>query len=516
MNKVNQLKMGTILTYLNLGIGSIIPLIYTPIMLRLLSQNEYGLYTLSNSVIGYLSLLSFGFGSAIVRYITKYKIEGNKNGQQKIIGLFIFIYTILAVIVIIVGNILAWNVENLFSVGLNSNEIVKLRIMILIMTINTAITFPASVYSAITVVYERFIFRKSVDIFSTILMPILNLIVLLLGYKSIGLTIASCIAQLIVIPLNIYYCSKKLNIKPMFKDMPFGILKELISFSGFVFLASIVDMLYWSTDKVLIGSMIGTSAVAIYNVGGTFNNMIQQLSTGISSVLIPRITGMVFNECSNEELSDLFIKIGRLQFIIVSLVVTGFIVFGRQFIIFIAGIGYEDAYIVALLTMIPLSIPLIQNTGLNILIAQNRHKFRAIVYAIIAVVNVITTVIAIKYWGIIGAAFCSCVAFTLGNGLIINIYYEKVIHLDIRRFWKNIIKMSIVPIVMIIIGFYINSLIGIETISKFLIGVIIYTLLYAITMIRFGMNEYERNIFLRPIRKIYKIRLKDISVINRL
>lgn len=508
MNKMNQLKMGTILTYINLGIGSIIPLIYTPIMLRLLPQNEYGLYSLSNSVIGYLSLLSFGFGSAIVRYVTKCKIEANKQDEQKIMGLFIFIYTILAVIVIIFGSILAWNVETIFSVGLNSNEIVKLRIMILIMTINTAVTFPASVYSSITVVYERFVFRKSVDIFSTILMPILNLIVLLLGYKSIGLTITSCVAQLIVIPLNIYYCSKKLNIKPMFKDMPFGILKELISFSGFVFLASIVDMLYWSTDKVLIGAMIGTSAVAVYNVGVTFNNMIQQLSTGISSVLVPRITGMVFNECSNEELSDLFIKIGRLQFIIVSLVVTGFVVFGRQFIIFIAGTGYKDAYIIALLTMIPLSIPLIQNTGLNILIAKNKHKFRAVVYAIVAIVNVITTVIGIKYWGIIGAAFCSCVAFTLGNGVIINIYYAKVIHLDIGIFWNNIIRMSIVPIIMIIIGFYIKPLIGIETIPKFLIGVIIYTLLYLIIMIRFGMNQYERDIFLKPISKIYRKALK--------
>lgn len=508
MNKMNQLKMGTILTYINLGIGSIIPLIYTPIMLRLLSQNEYGLYSLSNSVIGYLSLLSFGFGSAIIRYVTKYKIEGNKEEQQKIIGLFIFIYTILAGIVIIFGSILVCNVETIFSTGLKSNEIVKLKIMILIMTINTAVTFPASVYSAITVVYERFVFRKSVDIFSTILMPVLNLIVLLLGYKSIGLTIASCIAQLIIIPLNIYYCRNKLNIKPIFKDMPFRIIKELISFSGFVFLVSIVDMLYWSTDKVLIGSMIGASAVAIYNVGGTFNNMIQQLSMGISSVLIPRITGMVFNECSNEELSDLFIKIGRLQFIIVSLVVTGFIVFGRQFIIFMAGVGYEDAYIVALLTMIPLSIPLIQNTGLNILIAKNKHKFRAIIYTIIAVLNVISTVFAIKYWGIIGAVFCSCIAFTLGNVVIINIYYAKVIHLDIIRFWNNIIKMSIVPIVMTIFGFCVSLLVGIETVPKFLVGVIIYTLLYVMSMIRFAMNQYERNIFLKPINKMYRKTLK--------
>ena len=72
--------------------------------------------------------------------------------------------------------------------------------------------------------------------------------------------------------------------------MPFNILSEIIDFSAFIFLGSIVDMLYWSTDKVLIGAMIGTASVAIYNVVGTFNNMVQQLALGITGVLTPKIT----------------------------------------------------------------------------------------------------------------------------------------------------------------------------------------------------------------------------------
>ena len=504
MNKINELKMGSILSYINLAIGNIIPFIYTPIMLRILSQNEYGLYSLANSIIGYLSLLSFGFGSTMVRYITKYKIDQDKEGEQKLIGLFILIYSILAILVLIVGMILSFNCSSLFSNGLTFNEIKKLKIILIIMTINTATIFPASVFSSITVVHEKFIFRKCTDIFSTIMIPLLNLIVLILGLKSIGLAISGYIGQLIIVPINIYYCYKKLNLKPIFKNMPFYIIKELVLFSGTVFLGSIVDILYWSTDKVLIGGMIGTSAVAIYNIGGTFNNMIQQLSLGISGVLVPKITGMVFSNCSNDELSNLFIKIGRLQYIIVSLVITGVIVFGKQFIFFMAGEGYEEAYYVALLTMIPTIVPLIQNTGLNIITAQNKLKFRNIVYAIVAVINVISTYIAILYWGIIGAAFCSCIAFVIGPVISMNIYYKKVIGIDIVRFWKNIISMSLAPILMTIVGFYMSFNIGIETIEKFLLGVIGYSVLYMIIMWKYGMNEYEKNIFLQPITTVYK------------
>ena len=72
---INELKAGSIITYINLIISTIIPLLYTPIMLRMLGKAEYGLYGIANSVIGYLTLLNFGLGSAVNRYVIKFKVE---------------------------------------------------------------------------------------------------------------------------------------------------------------------------------------------------------------------------------------------------------------------------------------------------------------------------------------------------------------------------------------------------------------------------------------------------------
>lgn len=58
--KINQLKAGVILSYISLAAGSIISVIYTPVMLRILGQSEYGLYSLASSVTAYLSLFSLG------------------------------------------------------------------------------------------------------------------------------------------------------------------------------------------------------------------------------------------------------------------------------------------------------------------------------------------------------------------------------------------------------------------------------------------------------------------------
>lgn len=71
------------MSYINLGLGTVIPFIYTPIMLRMLGQAEYGLFSLASSAVSYLSLLSFGFGSTIIRYISKYRAEKDKNQKKR-------------------------------------------------------------------------------------------------------------------------------------------------------------------------------------------------------------------------------------------------------------------------------------------------------------------------------------------------------------------------------------------------------------------------------------------------
>ena len=83
--KVNQLRAGVVMTYLNIGLGSLIPFIYTPIMLRLLGQSEYGIYLRATSVVGYLALLSFGLGSTIVRYVRNIVQKEIKSRKKKLL-----------------------------------------------------------------------------------------------------------------------------------------------------------------------------------------------------------------------------------------------------------------------------------------------------------------------------------------------------------------------------------------------------------------------------------------------
>lgn len=502
--KRNEYKLGAILSYISLGIKNIVSLVYTPLMIRMLGQSEYGLYTLSNSVVGYLGILDMGFGNAVVRYITKAKAEEDKESEYSLVGMFIFLYSIIALLVLACGSFLVFNIEALFGNGLNTNELNIMKYLMCLMVFNLTISLPFSVFSAIITVHERFVFPKILEIVRSLLNPLIMIPLLLMGYKSIAMTVVATIINILCICVNIYYCFVILKIKIKFKCIDFSVLKEIFGYSFFIFLNIIVDKIYWSTDQLILGGMLGATSVAIYSVGSTLNTYYMMFSTSISGMFLPKITRMVSKNSSNKELSDLFIKVGRVQYIIMSFILVGFILLGKDFVGIWAGDGYENSYYIALVVMIPFTIPLIQNLGISILQAKNMHKDRSKIYLFIAVLNVIITIPFIKFFGAIGAAFATSLALIIGNIIIINIYYHKKVGLDIKRFWNEILRMTIPVISTLFISGFLINVITINGVVGFFINAIIITLTFIPLMWFLGMNNYEKNLILKPLNKIFK------------
>lgn len=500
----NQRKIGILLSYCNMVIGMIIPFFYTPIMLNMLGQAEYGLYGLSSSITSYLYLLNLGMGVTVNRYVIKYRSEDKTNELCNVVGLFSVIYMCISVVIIFLGVLIALNNHYFFSKGLTVLEIEKLKYLIIIMSFNMPISMMGSIYSSIILAYEKFSFKYFIDITGTICLPILNILMLYLGYASLGMACASLLLGLFVLPINIYYCLKKLHIKAQFKSMPLELIKEIFSFSFVVLISSLADLLFWSTDKVLIGSLLGSVQVAIYNVGNTFTTIFQNMSLVISNVFNPTANKLVFTKQPIEESTKLLIKVGRIQFLIISLVLSGFIVFGKEFLCFWAGTEYEVSYYVALYTMIPLAIPLIQTTAFSTLMALNKHLFRSIMYFAIAIINVVSTYLVIPTYGVVGASLCTAFSFVIGQGIILNTYYYRVIKLNIFEFWKNIVKMSMVPFVMVCIHMLLKSFFIIGSFKQLIISIVIYTSVYCFLSWLFTLNQYEKELLKSLTKHIIK------------
>lgn len=496
MRKDGQLKLGVILSYVSLGLGNIISILYTPIMLRLLGQSEYGLFNLSNSIIGYLGVLDFGIGNTVVRYTAKYKTLNDKEGESSLYGMFIVIYSILAGIVLIAGSVLVVNAHLIFSNSLTADELSKIKIMMGLMVLNLAISFPLGIFGSIIVAHEQFVFPKIMTIIRQIMNPFIMLPVLLMGYKSVAMTLVTTTLNVVFILVNMYYCFKVLKIKISFNHMRFTVLKEMGGYSFYIFLNMIIDQIYWSTDQFILGSVSGSISVAVYSIASVLNSYYMNFSTAISGVFLPKLTRMITNGVSDGEISNLFIRVGRIQFMIMSFILSGFILVGRQFIALWAGEDYEISYFIAVITMLPLTIPLIQTIGITILQAKNMHKFRSVVYLAIAIVNVITSIPLAKAYGGIGCALATGISMVIGHIIIMNIYYYKRVHINIPNFWMEILKMSLPVLISLSITYIISSQMLLQGILEVLVTGILFSVLFILFMWIMGMNRLEKDLLI--------------------
>lgn len=255
----------------------------------------------------------------------------------------------------------------------------------------------------------------------------------------------------------------------------------------------LIDRLYWSTDRLIIGKYLGAATVGVYSISSVFNQMYMSISTSVSEVLSPKVNQLTVKK-SNLEISDLFIKVGRIQYILMGLICTGFLLFGKEFITFWVGKSYsKDIYYMTLWIMLPLTVPLIQNTGIVILQAKNLHKFRSLIYFIIALLNIFFSLILVNNYGALGCSIGTGISFCIGNIIIINIYYYKKVELDIVQFWKEILHMTYPIFISIILGYILKYFLPPSTILLLLLEIVLYTIVYILLMFLRGLNKEEKN-----------------------
>lgn len=500
---MSQKKYGVILSYLSEGVRILTGLIYTPVMLRILGDVEYGLYQLVASTIAYLSLLNLGFTGAYTRYYTKAKSE-SQDSVAKLNGMFMSLFLVMSLICIACGVALILNAEAFFGNKLSPENYSEAKVLIAILILSMALSFPTSVFSCNISANERFTFERGITLLQNILNPFLCLPVLLMGYGNVGVVLVSFVLTLLKLIVSCFYCIKRIGMKFCFRGFDVEVFKSMSSFTFFIFINQIIDQVNWNLDKYLLGRFASLSAIAVYGVGSQLNALYISCSNSISSVFAPQINRIAINEKDDNLLSDIFVRVGRVQYIVVFLVLSGFFFFGKKFIFLWTGDTYHDSYYVAIALMIPMLVPLIQNIGIEIQRAKNRHQVRSIVYFVMAVVNAGISIPLIMNFGAVGAALGTTISLILGNIIFMNIYYHLKLNIDIIGFWKSIFHMLPASIVVCILAYCIATVFTGETWIVLLIEIFVYCFCYMVVFWLLALNTYEKALIRKAIKKIRK------------
>lgn len=491
------------MSYLIIALNVVVGLVYTPFMLRMLGPSEYGLYSLAASVIDYLTLLDLGFATAVIRYTAKFRAEGKIKEQYEMFGMFISLYGVISIVALAVAACLIFNVEWLFGTHMSDGEVSELRIMLILLALNLAFSFPMKIWDGILTAYERFVFLRTLDVIRVIANPVARVILLCMGYKAVAMVVVLTVCNVLVLLADWYYCRKELKTKVRFRRIRWGFLKEVSVYSFWIFLIAMVECVYWSSGQFVLGMYCGATVVGIYSLALQLQLMYKMFSTAISSVFLPKVTAMVVNGSDNREISDLFVRTGRIQFIVLSLALSGFVVFGQDFIRLWAGESYSESYVIALWMFVPTTIPLMQHLGVILLEARNEMKFRSLLLLGFSLVCLALTFPLSKAYGGVGSAIAIAIATVLGQILVMNIYYARRQGLDVLRFWREIGRMAIVPVVLCALTLWLRSAGHFESDSLLTLGisVLVFLLVYLPAFWFGSMNISERRLFSAPLQK---------------
>lgn len=500
---MSERKKGAILSYIQVVLSVVVSIIYVPVLLRYLGQSEYGLYQIVGSFFSYISVFESCMSTGVLRNYCNALGSRDKEAADMTLSMAKVIYRVMAVLMAIVGVIVLWAFRCFYARSFSTSELKESSEILLLLFANMMVTLLGAVYLTILIGHEKFTFLKVLAIIIQVAQPFF--VILCVRKIPYAITVSTVIVVLNVLTvlMRYLYVTHKLKIRIVKKKRNRKVIREIVGLSATILLGCIADQIFWKTDQVILGKLFSTAVVAVYSVGAQIYMMYMQFGTQIASVFYPKVSILYQEENGNQKVSDLFVRVGRVTFMIIMLILSGFIVFGKEFLSIWVGEGYTEAYYVSIVVMIPFSVDLSQNLALAILQVKKQYGFRAKIYLLSALINVVATVILASYFGIIGAAISTGLSMVITSGLIMNWYYLKKANLDIVKFWKGSFKVITASTVMLILALLIKQYMPWKRAGLLQLGIeiLLFASIYAGMMYKFIMTSEEKKQILAFIKR---------------
>lgn len=501
---VKSKKISVSLSYISTIINYIGMFLVTPIIIKILGKNEFGLYSLVHSIIGYLALLSLGLGSAYVRFYFRIRSQKNKYSVENLNGMYFLSYVVMAGAVILAGIGLIIFSEYVFGPKLTAQEHQTAKILLAILTFNLASTFVFSIFWSYIRAIEHFVMIEIALLIKIILSPTVTIAFLFLGFGSVGFVTATTIVTTIIEIFVAIYAIKKGKIKFRFDIFDKSLFKEIIGYSLYIFGFQLLNQLNNGVDNLVLGWTGGTEIVSIYAVGVTISGVILSLPNGITSVIIPEINRISANEEDKINIiSKLQIRYGRMIFMIIAFILSGFILIGQPFLNIWVGTGFDDAYWIVIIIAIPKLFGYSLAVSSEYIKAENRHKTRLISFAIAILLNISISIPMAIALGPIGAAIGTGVTYLLYI-VFMHFYYVHKIQLKLYAFWKETGIIFIIYILILTPFIILTRFVNINNIWIMLAVGSGFVIVFLITNYLVVLNSYEKSL----INTILKIKRK--------
>lgn len=503
---MSQRKAGAVLSYVGLVVNAVVSFVYVPLLLGFLTTEEYGVYELIGSIIAYLSVMDMGLSTTLNRFYVREKTAGSERGVENLLAMAAVIYGVLTVLAVAAGLAFDRALDPLYSESFTADELALAHQMMLLVILNCAVVLPGNWFLALINANERFVFARSLSIAKYLLQVAVVVAVLSWRASALGVLAVQVACNALAVGLYVTYVRKVLRVRARLHRWDWPLFQGMFAFSFFMLLNMVFDQIFWKTGQVILGVTCGAASVAVYGIACKLITAgYMQVSTGVTSVFLPKLTAISARTDDMSEINGLFNRIGRIQAILVWGVMAAFAAIGREFIYLWAGSDFSEAYAAVLILMAGLSVSLIQNLGISVLQAKNRLGFRAVVYIVLALLDVVLSIPVSAAFGVTGCSAVAAVLLFVGTGPVINVYYHRVIGVDIPGFWRGVLPLAIPAAVSGLVTASVVMLVPLAASwAAFAAHALAFVIAYALLLWLFWADDYEKGFVRSAVARIPK------------
>lgn len=492
-----QKKWGVILRYIQMVANVVIKFVYTPFLLRALGQNEYGLFSLTMSIVGYLAILDLGFGSTVTRFTVKYRSEGDRQRLYQLYSTLSVIYILIGMLAMLICFFLSISADNLFGRTMTDVEVGKLKIMILLCGVNLLFTFPMQIAGSVLVAYEKFIVKNGVTLLFAFVQPIVMVALLyLVNMKSVGAIVVVTSCNLLTYLIYYIYAVKKLDFKFSLRMFEPTMIKGLLTFSVWMFLVMLFEQLQYNSGQFIIGLFQGADIVAIWGIAMIFILNYRSISTAITNVFVPSFMSLSFAN-DNEGIENTVYKMTHVQTLALVFILSNFILFGKIFIHLWAGGEYDGAFPCSLIVMLCMTPALILEFCYLYQLASNRLLYKVIT-SFASFIVAFVVIYLLKGIDLYSYAWVMSISLLIGQVFFVYLFVRKNMPIKISMLAKGVFKVSWLPVLLTVFYYFaMQEWFVVDGYKTLIIHAVVFNIVLLASMWFVSFTDADRKMVLR-------------------
>jgi O-antigen/teichoic acid export membrane protein len=465
----------------------------TPFLLRQLGANDYGLWILIGSIAAYGSLLDFGIGTAVTKYVAQFQAEGRIEQAQSLVATALWLYLGLGLVAVLLSAILAPFIP--IALNIPAGQQSTASWLMLLSGLGLGVSLPSATSIAVLRGLHRFDLSNLVGIFGMTLFTVATISVVLLGGGLLGM-VAVGIPVTLVTQVPAIWLIRRTAPKLRFglRQTDRGLLRTLMSFSSALFVINVAGQVQTKTDEITIGAFMPVANVAPYSIARRLSEMPQLLTEQFMKVILP-LASQLDAENDRGRLRTLYLASSRLTLAIFLPLAVGVIIFARPFLKAWVGAPYDRyAYLVVILTLASL-LDTSQWPAGAILQGIGRHRLLAIIALGTAIANLGLSLALVHPLGLAGVALGTLIPATIESLCFVQPYIMRVNRIGFGVVFKEIYLPALLPAApMAIVLYGLREIV--QPVSVIAIAAIggLGLLVYAIGYMTIGAGRVERQL----------------------